>query len=147
MKRFTMYRRNVPDATHDANQKNAPDQPQFEGILFTDGTVVIRWRTAKGSTAVWASMEDMLAIHGHPEYGSELVWHDNDFEGQDQAGYDPHGSEVHALHFWFADNGQQWKWHDDGCRSEQARSLLNHLAKAGLIVVKAPVSSGVRNSE
>ena len=75
-RRFTMYRRNVPDATHDANQKNAPDQPQFEGVQFSDGTVAIRWLTAKRSTAVWASMDDAMAIHGHPEYGSELVWHD-----------------------------------------------------------------------
>ncbi len=74
MRTFTMYRRNVPDATHDANQKNAPDEPQFEGVVFSDGTVAIRWLTAKRSTAVWASLDDMLAIHGHPEYGSELVW-------------------------------------------------------------------------
>ena len=25
MKTFTMYRRNVPDATHNENQKNAPE--------------------------------------------------------------------------------------------------------------------------
>lgn len=74
MRTFTVYRRNVPDATHDANQKNSPEQPQFEGVVFSDGSVAIRWLTAKRSTAVWASMEDMLAIHGHPEYGSELVW-------------------------------------------------------------------------
>ena len=71
---FTMYRRNVPDTTHNAVQKNAPDEPQFEGVEFSDGSVAIRWLTAKRSTAVWASMDDMLAIHGHPEYGSELVW-------------------------------------------------------------------------
>jgi hypothetical protein len=71
-----MYRRNVPDATHDSNQKNPSDMAQFEGVIFSDGTVAIRWLTAKCSTAVWGSMEDMLAIHGHPEYGSELVWHD-----------------------------------------------------------------------
>lgn len=76
MKLFTMFRRNVPDATHDANQKNAPDEPQFEGVVFTDGRVAIRWLTAKRSVAVWDSMDDMLAIHGHPEYGSELVWHE-----------------------------------------------------------------------
>lgn len=63
-----------------------------------------------------------------------------EIQKQDESGYDPHGPEVTALHFWFADNGQQWKWHDDGCRSEQARDLLNHLAKSGLIVVKAPTS-------
>ena len=74
MKTFTMYRRNVPTDTHDENQRNAPDQPQFEGVVFSDGSVAIRWLTAKRSTAIWASMDDMLAIHGHPEYGSELVW-------------------------------------------------------------------------
>ena len=76
MRCFTMYRRDVPDATHDENQKNASDRPQFEGVVFTDGTVAIRWMTAKCSTAIWPSMDDMLAIHGHPEYGSELFWHD-----------------------------------------------------------------------
>jgi hypothetical protein len=25
---------------------------------------------------VWANLEDMLAIHGHPEYGTEIEWHD-----------------------------------------------------------------------
>ena len=141
MRRFTMYRRNVPDATHNADQKNAPDAPQFEGIVFTDGSVVVRWRTAKRSTSFWDSMDEMLAIHGHPEYGSDLVWHDIDpdyVDEQDRAGYDPHGREVTALHHWFADNGQQWKWHDDGCRSEQARGLLNHLSESGFIVVPVP---------
>lgn len=76
MRRFTMYRENVPDATHNEDQKNPPDQPQFEGVVFTDGTVVVRWLTAKRSTSVWASLEDMLAIHGHPEYDSKLVYHD-----------------------------------------------------------------------
>lgn len=74
MRTFTMYRRNVPDATHNSDQKNAPDLPQFQGAVFDDGTVAIRWLTAKRSTAVWDNMQDMLAIHGHPEYGSELVW-------------------------------------------------------------------------
>lgn len=76
MRAFTMYRRNVPDETHDSNQKNPPDEPQFEGVVFSDGTVAIRWMTAIPSTSVWASMADALSIHGHPEYGSELVWHD-----------------------------------------------------------------------
>lgn len=78
MERFTVYRQSVPDETHDANQKNPPDQPQFEGVVFSDGTCAIRWLTAKRSTAVWASLEDMRAIHGHPEYGTYFVWHDSD---------------------------------------------------------------------
>ncbi len=76
MKLFTMYRRNVPTATHNELQRNAPDQPQFQGVVFDDGTTVVHWLTAKRSTSIWNSMEDLLAIHGHPEYGSELVWHD-----------------------------------------------------------------------
>ena len=74
MKTFTMYRANVPTETHDENQQNPPSEPQFQGIVFDDGTVVIRWMTAMRSTSVWDSMHDMLAIHGHPEYGSKLVW-------------------------------------------------------------------------
>ena len=76
MKRFTMYRKNVPDATHDANQKNPPNEPQFEGILFSDGRVAVRWLTAKRSTSCWDTFDDMMAIHGHPEYESELLWQD-----------------------------------------------------------------------
>jgi len=76
VKRFTVYRRGDISATHDENQRNAPDVPQFEGVVFTDGSCVIRWLTAKRSTAVWNSLDDMLAIHGHPEYDTELVFHD-----------------------------------------------------------------------
>lgn len=76
MRRFTMYRRNMANAPHDGNQKNPEHLPQFEGVVFSDGRVAIRWLTAKRSTAAWDNMEDMLAIHGHPEYGSELVWLD-----------------------------------------------------------------------
>lgn len=75
MRTFTMYRRAVPTDTHDENQRNAPDEPQFQGVVFDDGRVAVRWLTAKRSTSSWDSLEDMLAIHGHPEYGSELVWH------------------------------------------------------------------------
>ncbi len=76
MRRFSVYRQNVPDTTHNADQKNAAHDVQFEGVEFSDGSVAIRWLTAKRSTAVWASMDDMIAVHGHPEYGTEFVWHD-----------------------------------------------------------------------
>ncbi len=76
MIRFVMYRRDVPDANHDENQKNRPDEPQFEGVIFSDGKVALRWLTPKRSVAVWDSFDDAMAIHGHPEYGSELIWLD-----------------------------------------------------------------------
>lgn len=36
-----------------------------EGVRFTDGTAALRWCTEHSSTAVYASMEDLIAIHGH----------------------------------------------------------------------------------
>jgi hypothetical protein len=78
MKRFTAYRRNISQRdTHTHFQKNADHEPQFEGVIWTDGTVSLRWLTACKSTSVWASLADMLNIHGHPEYGTEIVWHDD----------------------------------------------------------------------
>jgi len=74
MKTFTVYRRIIPEH-HNEDQTNPPDDPQFEGVVFTDGTVAVRWLTAKKSTSVWGSMADLLAVHGHPEYGTEVVWH------------------------------------------------------------------------
>lgn len=71
-----MYRHNVPMETHDGNQANPPTEPQFEGVVFSDGVVAVRWLTAKRSTSIWNSIDDMLSIHGHPEYDSELIWHD-----------------------------------------------------------------------
>lgn len=79
MQRFTAYRRNISGRdTHNALQKNADSEPQFEGVIWTDGTVTLRWLTACRSTSVWASVADMLNIHGHPEYGTEIEWHDGD---------------------------------------------------------------------
>jgi hypothetical protein len=75
MKAFTMYRIAERPATHTEDQYNDPHLPQFEGVVFSDGTVSIRWLTAKRSTSFWASLEDLLAVHGHPEYGSIIVWH------------------------------------------------------------------------
>ena len=85
MKLFTMYRRAVPADTHDENQHNAPDEPQFQGVVFDDGRVAVRWLTAKRSTSCWDSLDDMLAIHGHPEYDSELVWHAAPSAGKEAA--------------------------------------------------------------
>ncbi len=36
-----------------------------EGVEFTDGSVAIRWRGYRPSTAVWARLADALAVHGH----------------------------------------------------------------------------------
>lgn len=36
-----------------------------EGVKFSDGTCVLRWVTQWRSTAVYATVEDLDAIHGH----------------------------------------------------------------------------------
>ena len=74
---FTVYRPAAPD-THDANQKNAPEAPQFEGVIFSDGTCALRWLTACRSTSMWASFDDAIKIHGHPEYGTRVEWYSNE---------------------------------------------------------------------
>ena len=77
MQRFTAYRRNISGrATHNAYQKNPDDAPQFEGVIWSDGTVTLRWLTACRSHSVWDSIRDCLFIHGHPEYGTVIDWHD-----------------------------------------------------------------------
>lgn len=76
MRRFTMYRRGDMPETHSELHKNNSDEPQFEGVEYSNGKVAISWLTPINSVSVWDSMGNMLAIHGHPEYGSELIWHD-----------------------------------------------------------------------
>jgi len=73
---FMMYRKGDISATHDENTANPPDEPQFEGVIFADGVVVIRWCTAIKSISVFDSMLALLKVHGHPEYGSVLQWTD-----------------------------------------------------------------------
>lgn len=80
MKRFQVYRRDMSKAPHNEYQKNPANQVQFEGVEFEDGTVVIQWQTAARSVAIWKNMDDMLKIHGHPEYGSELWWMDEEHD-------------------------------------------------------------------
>lgn len=46
-----------------------------EGVQFSDGTCVVRWRTDIGSTVVWHSITDVEAVHGHGG-ATRVVWID-----------------------------------------------------------------------
>ncbi len=50
-----------------------------EGVVFSDGTVALRWTTEHKSVAFYESMETVKAIHGH---GGKTViaWHGKDVE-------------------------------------------------------------------
>ena len=76
MRRFECYRPEPPDGYRESGVANAPDEVQFEGVMFSDGTCVVRWMTVYRSHSVWASLSDLLAVHGHPEYGTEIRWLD-----------------------------------------------------------------------
>lgn len=77
--RFTAYRRQLSQrGTHTEAQANPDDAPQYEGVVFSDGSCVIKWLTSAKSVSVFHSLQEMLQIHGHPEYGTDIVWHDSD---------------------------------------------------------------------
>ncbi len=76
MHRFTAYRPLIAEFAHSDAQANDAEAPQYEGIVFSDGTCVIRWLTAVGSTSVFDSLDSCMIIHGHPEYGTRIDWHD-----------------------------------------------------------------------
>jgi hypothetical protein len=77
MRRFRAFRRDVPENTHGPGTVNPADEPQFEGVVFSDGTVCVRWLTAFRSHSLWDSWDDLDNVHGHPEYGSYVEWLDD----------------------------------------------------------------------
>lgn len=36
-----------------------------EGVIFSDGVCAMRWKTDKSSTAIYANIQELEAIHGH----------------------------------------------------------------------------------
>lgn len=79
MRRFRVYRQNPPDSYRASGWANAPGEPQFEGVVFSDGSVCVRWLTRVASHSLWASFADLDAVHGgqgHPEYQTRTEWED-----------------------------------------------------------------------
>ena len=79
MQRFTVYRRKLSSCGTFHHKMNPDDAPQVEGVIWTDGTVSLRWMSGgSNSWSNWSSLNDMLNVHGHPEYGTDIVWHDGE---------------------------------------------------------------------
>lgn len=82
MLRFIGYR---PDAAalnnHSAGTLAPADEPQYHGVVFADGSVACRWLTEFRSISTWASLADFVRVHGHPEYGTVIIWLDGEPEG------------------------------------------------------------------
>lgn len=73
---FAGYRPQPPQEYADKGITNGGLEPDYEGAIFSDGTVVIRWRTQFRSHSVWSCWRDFYQVHGHPEYGTEIVFGD-----------------------------------------------------------------------
>jgi len=76
MRRFKVYRKSPPEGYRESGTANAPDEVQFEGVVFSDGTVCVRWLTELRSHSIWSSLGELEKVHGHPEYGSVWEWLD-----------------------------------------------------------------------
>jgi hypothetical protein len=73
---FIGYRPKVPVGYIEGGYGNLPDEPQYEGVVFSDGTTVLRWLTEFRSTSVWSSFAEMAKVHGHPDYETHIEWLD-----------------------------------------------------------------------
>lgn len=49
--------------------------PVAEGVEYSDGSVALRWKGDHPATAVWPSLDDVLAVHGH-EGATVVRWLD-----------------------------------------------------------------------
>lgn len=73
---FTGYRTQPPAEYIEKSITNSGSSADYEGVIFSDGTVVIRWLTAFRSHSVWACWDDFYQVHGHPEYGTTIEFAD-----------------------------------------------------------------------
>lgn len=46
-----------------------------DGVMFPDGVCVLRWRGEHRSTVIWATIADVIAVHGHSG-ATTVVWRD-----------------------------------------------------------------------
>lgn len=78
MKTFTVYRTKAREVVENHEKQNYREGhlPQFEGVVFHDGTCAIRWYTETRSTSFWDSFEAMKSVHisAHPDYGTRIEW-------------------------------------------------------------------------
>ena len=73
---FAGFRPSPPQEYAGKGITNSGTGPDYEGAVFSDGTVVIRWMTQYRSHSVWACWDDFCQVHGHPEYGTVIVFAD-----------------------------------------------------------------------
>jgi len=78
MRTFTGYRPKVPEHYIEGGYGNLPDEAQFQGVEFDDGTVAVRWLTEYRSTSIWTDFATFTAVHGHADYETRIEWSHSD---------------------------------------------------------------------
>jgi len=74
---FAGYRPDPPSEYLEKGISNGDqNKPDYEGVIFSDGTVAIRWLTDFRSHSVWNSWKGFYQVHGHPEYGTKILFED-----------------------------------------------------------------------
>lgn len=73
---FKVFRETPPAEYASAGLANSGDRPDFEGVIFDDGTVACRWLTAFASHVVWPNYETLYSVHidPHQNYGTRVEW-------------------------------------------------------------------------
>lgn len=51
-----------------------------EGVQFSDSSVAVRWKGDYPSTAAWADLDGVVAVHGHGG-ATEVLWLDDEHGG------------------------------------------------------------------
>lgn len=80
MKRFIVYRPNPPENYVREGYALPPEQIQIYGVVTPQGKCIIEWQTAVNSVSIFASFDEFMKIHGHPDYGTIVKWLDKDEE-------------------------------------------------------------------
>ena len=84
MKTFIVYRTKAKEVVNDIEKSNynEADKVQFEGVIFWDNTVAIRWHTETRSVSFWDNIEDLKKVHiyAHPDYGTRIEYSDSTVE-------------------------------------------------------------------
>lgn len=105
MRLFKGYRPSPPAGYKESGLANDADQPQYEGVVFDDGTIALRWMTSVRSTSLFDGYPSFYKVHGHPEYGTRIEFveadkgalHYIDTKKGDQAVYTPFPSFMSDL--------------------------------------------------
>lgn len=84
---FAGYRPAPPAEYAEKGITNSGETPDYEGCIYSDGTVAIRWLTEYQSHSAWSCWADFYHVHGHPEYGTRIIFDDGAIA--DQAWTDP----------------------------------------------------------